>query len=191
MELQGGDKKITLFEVWWSKLPKHNKVAKREAIKAWKSVFKEIPEDGWDEFAQTIGDATERQEYYRKRMQEIDPEKFVPSRPHPATWLRQGRWADPVEEIKDVTKPSIYTKMCACGKDSFIEMEGQPLCCRCYTNKYDNDTWSMIALRDSARKLGLTRQEGETMDDVSDRARKLLKERYKGWRFIDGVNQDG
>ena len=91
MELQGGDKRITLFEVWWSKLPKGNKVAKREAIKAWKSVFKEIPEDGWDDFAQTIGEATDRQEYYRKRSQEIDPDKFVPSRPHPATWLRQGR----------------------------------------------------------------------------------------------------
>ena len=180
-----GDRAVSLFEEWWSKLPSYNKVAKREALKAWKSVLKDLPMDRRDELVETLTEALQKQEYYRNRMKEISPDKFVPSRPHPATWLRQGRWLDPVEPISDQMVNEKVRRLCSCGKESFIEMEGQQLCCRCYTNKYDNDTWSMKALRDSARKLGLTRQEGETMDDVSIRARQLLKERFKSLAFVD------
>ena len=63
-----GTRQVTLFEEWWSKLPSYNKVAKREALKSWKSVLKDIPADGWEDFAQTLGQAIEKQEYDRNRM---------------------------------------------------------------------------------------------------------------------------
>lgn len=184
MEIKGeGSRAVTLFEKWWSKLPGYNKVAKREAIKAWKTVLKDIPTDGWDEFTQTLTEAVEKQEYYRIKMKEMSPDKFVPSRPHPATWLRQGRWLDPVPELSDELASMTRTiTKCSCGNESFITME-EPLCGNCYQKKYSNNHWSMKLLRESARKLGLTKRKDETSYEYGMRAKEKLKE-FPNWDFI-------
>ena len=184
MEIKGeGSRAVTLFEKWWSKLPGYNKVAKREALKVWKTVLRDIPTDGWDEFTQTLTDSVEKQEYYRIKMREMSPDKFVPSRPHPATWLRQGRWLDPVPELSDeLVGMNKITIDCACGNASFITMD-VPICASCYQKKYSNDHWSMKLLRRSARKLGLTKRQDETSYEYGMRAKEKLKE-FPNFAFL-------
>lgn len=82
-ELDNKDLDVALdeFEKFWNVYPR--KVAKRDALKAWKGVM-----SGKD--APTVSQVLAGVEQYKA--QKLDP-KFIS---YPASWLRAGRWSDEV-----------------------------------------------------------------------------------------------
>lgn len=70
------------FDDFWQKFPR--KVAKLEAVKAWKQMTREYsPEEIIGGLLRNLPSLVRREK------------QFIP---HPATWLRQGRWMDEPEQ---------------------------------------------------------------------------------------------
>ena len=182
---------VTLFEAWWSRLPKGvgAKVGKGAARDAWIKKFKLVGKSHWEELNEVICQSLEAQEEYRKRVIRRFPDEherkragiFLPSRPHPATWLSQERWHDEVAEIKPAFEyRSDSVRGCSqCPKDTAVLVDDVGYCAWCWQKKFAPA--SLGALRDKARELGLVKRQGETIEDVAVRAREILKTKSKAW----------
>ena len=73
------------FDAFWASYPR--KVGKAAALKAYKQVFKEVPDNLLEILA-----LHKRQEQWTK-----DNGQFIP---HAATWLRNKRWEDEIKGVK-------------------------------------------------------------------------------------------
>lgn len=182
---------ITMFERWWSLLPKGNgaKVGKGSAREAWIKKFKKLDEEDWDQLNQVIVEASAAQDEYRRRIFKQYPDEhtrkkagiFLPSRPHPSTWINGERWHDEVPEIKSSFE-EFKTEAGACSKcpkDRAVLVGGLGYCAWCWEKEFAPH--ALDRLRDKARELGLVKRQGETIEDVADRAREILKSKSSVW----------
>lgn len=184
-------KLVTMFERWWSLLPKGSgaKVGKGAAREAWIKKFKKVGESHWEELNEVICQSIQSQEEYRKRVLRRFPDEherkragiFMPSRPHPATWLNQERWHDEVAEIKpDFEHRSSGERGCSmCPKDAAVLVSDVGYCAWCWEKKFVPH--ALDPLREKAKELGLVRRSGETIEDVAERARDILRKKSKSW----------
>ncbi len=184
-------KLITMFERWWALLPKGGgaKVGKGAAREAWIKKFKNVEKENWDQFNDVIVEASSSQDAYRKRILKQYPDEFsrkqagvfLPSRPHPATWINQERWHDEVPEIQSFTEKVEGGKRgCSmCPKESAVLVSDVAYCAWCWEKKFAPN--ALDRLREKAKELGLVKREGETIEDVADRAREILKSKSSVW----------
>jgi hypothetical protein len=182
---------VTWFEAWWSRLPKGAgaKVGKGAARESWIKKFKKVEEDHWEDLNGVICQSFEAQEEYRKRVIIRFPDEqerkragiFLPSRPHPSTWLSQERWHDEVAEIKpDFEYRTGNVMGCSqCPGDSAVLVDGAGYCAWCWEKKFASH--ALEPLRAKARELGLVKRQGETIEDVAVRAREILKSKSSVW----------
>ena len=184
-------KLTTLFEEFWSMLPVGNKIAQGGARTAWKRLFKKVDENEWLQLYNDIKEGHIKQESHRKRLLKEYPDEraqkaagvFVPSRPHPTTWLNQERWKDGVPDIQAKVSKEYHPNRCAdCDDDGVILVareEGQlALCAWHWTKRFDREHLEL--LYDTLKEKGLGKLKDETKQEWSDRCRESLRGRRWG-----------
>lgn len=93
------------FDRWYAAYPR--KVGKLDAVRAWRQMLRTLPVDV-DELirsAAAMGRVVERE-----HPGDPDWRRYVP---HPATWLRAGRWEDEIEAGS--TAPAVTPTCAVCG----------------------------------------------------------------------------
>jgi hypothetical protein len=180
---------VSLFEGWWNEWPTGQKTAKKEALRAWMKVFKKdpgIPEEDWATFAEeTLNKAIVGQIAYRTSIFKKYPDQqerkradiFVPRLPMPSTWLNQGRWSDPIQQLEQLQDPTNSgKKRCVdCEKDSFITYGQVPLCEWHYTRRFDKKHLRLLA--DTLADMGLARLPDESSADWGTRCRDWIRKK--------------
>lgn len=177
---------VTMFEEFWGVLPKGNKLAKGNARTAWLRLFKKVEEAEWNQLYNDIKEGLIAQESYRKRLLREYPDEraqkaanvFVPSRPHPATWLNGERWKDDVKDIENQVSKSYAPKQCMDCEDEGtvlvkINDELRPLCAWHWTKRFDRNHLEL--LYEQLKKDGLGKKKSETKEEWSLRCRKSMK----------------
>ena len=177
---------VTMFEQFWGLLPSGNKIAKGNARTAWMRLFKKVGENEWLQLYNDIKEGHISQESYRKRLLKEYPDErtqkaagvFVPSRPHPATWLNGERWKDGVHDIEEKISKKYHPNQCVdCEDDGtiLVNIDGQQraLCAWHWTKRYDRDHLEL--LYEQLKKNGLGKRKDETKQESSDRCRDSLR----------------
>ena len=179
------DRLTELFEMFWECLPKGAgaKVGVGAAREAWFKKFRKVKEENWSELYNTIKEPMIAQEAYRKKVMREYPDErdrknagiFLPSRPHPSTWINQERWRDEARQIqpKVVTIAKTSCKVIDCDKQGTHVVEGGSLCDWHWTKAYNRDHLKLLA--DTLKKMGLDRQKGESMESWSNRCRGHIR----------------
>lgn len=194
------EKKLTTwFDEFWSVLPSGQgaKVARGKALEAWYRQFKKTSESEWLELFGIIKEAMVRQENHRRRLFKEYPDErsrkqaniFIPTRPHPATWINQHRWHDEVLEIKE--KTSTPTAMCVernCPKDGKHFVKEGMVCDWHWTKRHD--TKGLSRLYDVLRSKGLELRPDETKEQWSQRCREHVLNGKWGKTFRNAGNDD-
>lgn len=184
------DKLITMFEVFWSALPKGNKLAKGNARTAWLRKFKKVNEAGWDDLDKQIREGLDKQESHRKRLLRDYPDErsqkradiFIPSRPHPATWINGERWKDEIANVSERQQTSAVEHVCYDCNDTGVifidettdgDVVQRSFCAWHYTKRFEKPHLKL--LYDTLKAIGLGRLKDESKDRWSDRCRDHLK----------------
>ena len=176
----------TMFEEFWVTLPTGNKIAQGGARTAWKRLFKKVDESEWLQLYNDIKEGHIKQESHRKRLLKEFPDErsqrmsgvFVPSRPHPATWLNGERWKDGVQDIAEKISKKHHPDRCAdCESDGVVLVTidtGQiSLCAWNWTKRYRRD--HLEVLYEILKENGLGKLKDETKQEWSDRCRKSIR----------------
>jgi hypothetical protein len=176
------------FESFWATLPSGQgaKVGKGGARDAFFKKFKKVKEENWLELLNRIKEAMIAQEAHRKRIFRDYPDErsrkqsgvFLPSRPHPATWINQERWHDEIKKFEE--KAEVVGESCMeCQLDGAHFVEGGMLCDWHWTKKFNHAHLRM--LYDNLKSMGLGVAEGESKAEWSERCRQWLqKQEYSG-----------
>ena len=184
------DKLVTMFEEFWSALPKGNKLAKGNARTAWLRKFKKVGEEGWDDLAKQVREGLDKQEAHRKRLLRDYPDErsqkraniFIPSRPHPATWINGERWKDEIPDVGESKVTSTSEHVCYdCNDVGVILIDEnkdggifqRSFCAWHYTKRFEKIHLKL--LYDTLKAIGLGRRKDESKDIWSDRCRDHLK----------------
>ena len=190
---------VDLFDRWWNEWPTGQKTAKKEALKSWIKVFKKdpgIPKEDWAEFAEnTLNNAIIGQVEYRNSIFKKYPDQqerkradiFVPRLPMPSTWLNQGRWSDPVQQLDQQrdTLNSAKRRCSDCEKDGDIYVSDIAYCNWHYTRRFDKKHLRLLA--DKLSEMGWARLPDEASDDWGARCRQHLRERGGSWARLVGA----
>jgi hypothetical protein len=192
------EKVVGMFESFWSALPKGNKLAKGNARTAWLRKFKKVGAEEWDDLSQQIREGLDRQEAHRKRLLRDYPDErsqkraniFIPSRPHPATWINGERWKDEIPTLDEPRETSSIQTVCHdCNDPGVIFIDEntdgtivqRSFCAWHYTKRFEKPHLKL--LHDTLKSIGLGKRKNETTDSWSDRCRNHLKTTKWGSSF--------
>ena len=173
-----------LFAIWWKKYPKKVKI--KNAQKAWEKVIKkemEVHPGDYIGFIQNrLIAGLDNQLTYRKRVYDScpDPEVrrrkdiWLPSMPHPASWLNGGGWEDEVPQLPDERPAGRTARRCSdCDQEGEIIVGDNQYCSWHWVKRFDRK--HLRVLYDNLISMGLERREEESKQEWSDRCREHLR----------------
>ena len=173
-----------LFAIWWKKYPKKVKI--KNAQKAWEKVIKkemEVHPGDYIGFIQNrLIAGLDNQLTYRKRVYDScpDPEVrrrkdiWLPSMPHPASWLNGGGWEDEVPQLPDERPAGRTARRCSdCDQEGEIIVGDNQYCSWHWVKRFDRK--HLRVLYDNLISMGLERREEESKQGWSDRCREHLR----------------
>jgi len=173
-----------LFAIWWKKYPKKVKV--KNAQKAWEKVIKkemEVHPGDYIGFIQNrLIAGLDNQLTYRKRVYDScpDPEVrrrkdiWLPSMPHPASWLNGGGWEDEVPQLPDERPAGRTARSCVkCDEEGEIIVGDNQYCSWHWVQRFDRK--HLRVLYDNLISMGLERRKEESKMEWSDRCREHLR----------------
>lgn len=179
-------KLTTWFEEFWALLPVGNKKGHGDGRKAWLRLFKKVDENEWLQLYNDIKEGHIKQESHRKRLLKEFPDDraqrvagvFVPSRPHPATWLNGERWKDGVQDIEEKISKKHHPDRCVdCEEDGIVLVTASEgvisVCAWHWTKRYRRD--HLEVLYEKLKEKGLGKLKDETKQEWSDRCRESLR----------------
>ena len=173
-----------LFAIWWKKYPKKVKI--KNAQKAWEKVIKkemEVHPGDYIGFIQNrLIAGLDNQLTYRKRVYDScpDPEVrrrkdiWLPSMPHPASWLNGGGWEDEVPQLPDERPAGRTARRCSdCDQEGENIVGDNQYCSWHWVKRFDRK--HLRVLYDNLISMGLERREEESKQEWSDRCREHLR----------------
>lgn len=173
-----------LFAIWWKKYPKKVKI--KNAQKAWEKVIKKEmkvhPGDYIGFIQNRLIAGLDNQLTYRKRVYDLcpDPEVrrrkdiWLPSMPHPASWLNGGGWEDEVPQLPDEKRANRTARSCVkCDEEGGIIVGDNQYCSWHWVQRFDRK--HLRVLYDNLISMGLERREEESKQEWSDRCREHLR----------------
>lgn len=180
------------FKRWWSLWPPGTKKSVSKAREAWMKSFGETERELWEPRFKVMSDAVNAQKKWRaavlKKYPTQDAQRragvFLPAWKHQSTWINGGCEHDDIPHMPGdlVEVSSVSTPCVVCSSQGVVAVGEHHYCASCWSRKFGGDSYEV--LRQTARRLGLTRGEGETNRSIAERSIQKLNEMTGGFATL-------